>query len=224
FILDNDPCWASDCTRFFCLNLEFQRVQKMSTAQAPVLCLALLFVGTVAFAADDFTAAVVVLSETGFPAADSAAPSRQQLANRLPGSRFASTQQLAGALHASTAQLLVLPYGSVFPEQVWPEIHQFLERGGNLLVLGGRPFTRAAYRDNAGWRLRNYSTRFTRPLMIDQYQDTPGSEGLEFQTNIDVPLQLPRFAWKRAFSPIIRLSAVDLYQRDGAAGSLDARL
>ncbi len=32
------------------------------------------------------------------------------------------------------------------------------------------------------------------------------------------------FKWKRAFSPVIRLSAVDLYHRGGAAGSIDARL
>src|SRR6476619_524369 len=35
---------------------------------------------------------------------------------------------------------------------------------------------------------------------------------------------MPAFSWKRAFSPVIRLSAVDLYHRGGAAGSLDARL
>ena len=37
-------------------------------------------------------------------------------------------------------------------------------------------------------------------------------------------LQLPAFGWKRAFSPVIRLSAVDLYKRGGSAGAIDARL
>src|SRR5262249_46133362 len=86
------------------------------------------------------------------------------------------------------------------------------------------PFTRSAYRDAGQWKLRDYSIRFTRPLMIDQYQETPSSEGLEFQTNPDVPVRLPRFSWKRAFSPVIRLSATDLYNRGGSAGSIDARL
>ncbi len=86
------------------------------------------------------------------------------------------------------------------------------------------PFTRAGYRDSSGWHLRDYSVRFIRPLMIDQYQETPGSDGLEFQANPELPLQLPAFAWKRAFSPVIRLSAVDLYHRGGTAGSIDARL
>src|SRR5260370_7740767 len=60
--------------------------------------------------------------------------------------------------------------------------------------------------------------------MIDQYQVTSGSEGLEFQTNPDVISQIPGFAWTRAFSLVIRLSEVDLYKRGGSTGSIDARL
>jgi hypothetical protein len=142
----------------------------------------------------------------------------------LPGAHFASAQDLPGLLDDNTSRLLVLPYGSAFPEQAWSSIYSFLSRGGNLLVLGGRPFTRGAYHDGSAWRQRDYSVRFTRPLMIDQYQITPGSDGLDFQTNPDVTLQPQRFAWKRAFSPVIRLSAVDLYNRGGSAGSIDARL
>ena len=116
------------------------------------------------------------------------------------------------------------PYGSVYPEEAWPSIHSYLQRGGNLLVLGGRPFTRAAYRDHGTWKLRDYSVRFIRPLMIDQYQETPGSDGLEFQSNPEIPTKLASFTWKQAFSPVIRLSSVDLYKRGGAAGAIDARL
>ena len=168
--------------------------------------------------------AVVILAEPGFPSADSAVASPQQLAGWVAGAQLASVDQLPQLLTAPATALLILPYGSAFPEEAWPEIHGFLQRGGNLLVLGGEPFTRAAYRDHGSWKLRDYSVRYIRPLMIDQYQVTPGSEGLEFQTNPEIPLQLPAFPWKRAFSPVIRLSAVDLYQRGGAAGAIDARL
>ena len=137
---------------------------------------------------------------------------------------MANADHLRDVLAAPSARLLVLPYGSAFPEDDWPAIKQFLDRGGNLLVFGGRPFTRSAYRDRDGWHLRDYSVRFTRPLMIDQYQETPGSDGLEFQHNPEQTLQVNPFAWKRAFSPVIRLSAVDVYHRGGAAGSIDARL
>jgi hypothetical protein len=167
---------------------------------------------------------VVVFADAGFPSADSAAPSPDQLQRIFPGAHYAAMPELRALLADSASRLLVLPYGSAFPEDVWPEIYRFLSRGGNLLVLGGRPFTRSAYRDAAGWKLRDYSTRFTRPLMIDQYQLTPGSEGLEFETNPDLTVRLSPFSWKRGFSPVIRLSAVDLYNRQGSAGAIDARL
>jgi hypothetical protein len=169
-------------------------------------------------------AGVVVFSNSGFPTADSASVSEQQLGSLIPGAQIASADQLPAALQSPSTALLVLPYGSAFPEAAWPNINEFLQRGGNLLVVGGRPFSRSAYRDNAGWHLRDYSVRFMRALMIDQYQETPGSDGAEFQTNPDMPLQLPKFPWKRGFSPVIRLSAVDLYKRGGAAGSIDARV
>jgi hypothetical protein len=173
-------------------------------------------------AAQDFSS-VILFQEDGFPAVDTAAP-RRDLGAQMPGARIVNASSLPGVLAAAEAGTLVLPYGSVFPESAWPATLAFLQRGGNLVALGGRPFTRAAYRDEGVWKLRAYSTRFTRPLMIDQYQETLGSEGSVFQTNGDAPLTLPAFSWARAFSPVIRLSAVDLYKRGGSAGALDARL
>jgi hypothetical protein len=171
--------------------------------------------------AKDFSS-VVVLSEPGFPSADAAAPA--PLESTLEGAHFASAEQLSATLKDLTVRTLVLPYGSAFPEQAWPAIFDFLQNGGNLVVLGGRPFTRSAYHDGSGWHLREYSVRFIRPLMMDQYQTTPGSDGMKFESNPDIPAKLAQFPWKHAFSPTIRLSAVDLYHRGGTAGSLDARL
>jgi hypothetical protein len=193
------------------------------------VCLVLVTLGTGASATDraweaQSSAATVVFSEPGFPSADSAGPSEHDLAAMLPVARFASAEQLAILLRDPGTRLLVLPYGSAFPEASWPDIFAFLKHGGNLLVLGGRPFTRSAYHDAGGWKLRAYSVRFARDLMIDQYQTTPGSDGLQFQPNPDLPLKLQQFSWRRAFSPVIRLSSIDLYHRGGSAGSIDARL
>src|SRR5207249_10084676 len=58
-----------------------------------------------------------------------------------------------------------------------------------------------------------FRSRFIRQLSMDQFQTTPGSAGMEFQSNPDITISLPRFSWQRAFSPVIRLSAVDLYNR-----------
>src|SRR5277367_762869 len=119
----------------------------------------------------------VVFSEPGFPSADSAGASAQELAASLPGARFAPAAELVTLLKDPATRLLVLPYGSAFPEESWPDILSFLKHGGNLLVLGGRPLTRSAYRGVSGWKLRADSGRFTRALMIDQYQAKPGSDG-----------------------------------------------
>jgi len=174
--------------------------------------------------AQEAAPAVVILNDASLPSADSPAFPQQLLQKAVPGARFALAKELDSLLTESSTRLLVLPYGSAFPEENWTAIHTFLQGGGNLLVLGGRPFTRAAYHDDSGWHLRDYSVRFTRQLSMDQFQTTPGSAGMEFQKNPDVTISLPHFSWQRAFSPIIRLSAVDLYNRGGSAGSIDARL
>src|SRR5260221_8626215 len=108
-------------------------------------------------------------------------------------------------------KLLVLGYGSAFPENSWGDIFSFLRRGGNLLVIGGRPLTRSPYKNTAGWHLRNYSVRFLRQIFIDQDQTATGAAGLEFYPNPDVPVTIPAFSWKKSFNPVIWLSAVDFY-------------
>ncbi len=167
---------------------------------------------------------LVIWSEPGLPVADSPAPSSAQLTQCFPNARLASTEQLPAQLSDPQTRLLILAQASVVPEAAWSTIFSYLQRGGNLLVLGGRPFTRAAYRDSTGWHVRDYSVRFSRLLLIDQYQSTPGSSGAQFASNPDFPLDLPQFSWQQAYSPIIRLSASNLYNRGGSAGSLDVRL
>src|SRR5258708_7198843 len=187
----------------------------MRTTSLCIIAALTLALGATAMAADRFSSAVI-FSEAGFPAADTAGPS-SQFAALLPGARLAPATQLASLIQDPATRLLVLPYGSAFPEAAWSDISTFLYNGGNLLVLGGRPFTRSAYHDPSGWHLRDYSVRFARALMIDQYQTTPGSDGFQFQTNPELPLKLPPFAWVRAFSPVSRLTSVKLYHRGGTA-------
>ena len=64
-------------------------------------------------------APVVVFSEPGFPSADTAAVSADQLAKMVPGARVAMAEQLKAELARSEMKLLVLGYGSVFPENSW---------------------------------------------------------------------------------------------------------
>jgi len=208
---------------FFQIGLRDPTMSNSAVLRISIACLLALLIPSPA-PAQQYPSAVI-WSEPGLPCADSAAATPAQLSQIFPGARLAPADQLTGLLTDSQTKLLILPQGSVFPEVAWSGINDFLHRGGNLLVLGGRPFTRAAYRDASGaWQLRDYSTRFTRPLLVDQYQATPGSAGAVFTTNPDIPIDFPHFSWKQAFSPIIRLSTNDLYNRGGSAGSLDVNL
>src|SRR5262245_6391926 len=73
---------------------------------------------------------VVTLRETGLPSADCPAVLQPELEKALPGARFVCADQLASALGESATRLLVLPYGSAFPEENWPAIREFLQNGG----------------------------------------------------------------------------------------------
>jgi hypothetical protein len=181
----------------------------------------------VLFAASDLLAAdasVKVLEGPGFPAADTSPLSSAQIHALLPSASFVTAQQLSSALTEDNVSLLVLPYGSAFPEDSWKDIDTYLSRGGNLLVLGGRPFTRAAYQEGGAWQLRTYSVRFIHELRIDQYEETPESNGLSYVPNGDMVTQLPAFAWQQAFSPIIHLSDSRIDERGGSAGRIDTRV
>lgn len=169
-------------------------------------------------------AKTVVFWQPGFPAVDSSAPSEAALHAAFPAAVFADADHLSDALAAADTNLLVLPYGSAWPEAKWDGILRYLDRGGNLLVLGGKPFIRAVYRDAGGWHPRSQSTAQTLELFIDGYQQTPGSGGLQFAANDEVFPRLPAFAWKRAFSPVVRLSVVNTDSSGGATGGEDMDL
>ena len=167
------------------------------------------------------SATAVVLAEPGFPAVDSAVALQSELSPALLNARFVNAEQLSGALAAPEARLLVVS-GSAFPEQAWPAIYGFLQRGGNLLALGGRPFAQAAYRDGGKWALRPERNAFAKKLFINDYTETPGSSGLQFEANQDYSqLAIPKFDWTRAWSLVVKLSGQDMYPRGGSTGSLD---
>lgn len=166
----------------------------------------------------------VVFYEPGFPSADSPAATEAALHAAFADDEFAGAQQLASVLEKPETDLLVMPYGSAYPETAWPAILRYLDRGGNLLALGGKPFTRPAYSTGSGWQLRAPSVAASLELLIHDYQETPGSDSLSFVPNHDVQPEVTAFHWKRAFSPVLRLSLVPKYNRDGATGEEDSDL
>ena len=169
-------------------------------------------------------ARTVVFAEANFPSADAPAPNEAELRAAFPDAAFADVNHLASALADGSSSLLVLPYGSAWPEAQWDAILRYLDRGGNLLALGGKPFTRAAFHDETGWHLRSASVAQSLELFIHDYQETPGSQSAAFTPNPDVFPALPAFAWKRAFSPVVRLSVVDGDTTGGHTGYEDMDL
>jgi hypothetical protein len=169
-------------------------------------------------------AKTVVFWQPGFPAADSPVPDEAGLRTPFTAAEFADAGQLGDALARPETDLLVMPYGSAWPEADWDAILKYLDRGGNLMVLGGKPFTRAAYQDASGWHLRPASVAQSLELFIHDYQETPGSDAAQFTPNPDVFPALPAFGWKRAFSPVIRLSVVDGDTTGGHTGYEDMDL
>jgi hypothetical protein len=173
-------------------------------------------------------AKTVVFWQAGFPAADSPAPDSAGLRAAFADASFVDAAGLGDALSKPETDLLVLPYGSAWPEADWDSILRYLDHGGNLIVLGGQPFTRAAFEDTDGWHVRTASVAQSLELFIHDYQETPGSDAgvgsLKFAANPDVFPQLPAFGWKRAFSPVVRLSVVDGDTTGGHTGYEDMDL
>ncbi|HEX4037477.1 MAG TPA: hypothetical protein VHX37_05410 [Acidobacteriaceae bacterium] len=188
-------------------------------------------------------AKTVVFWEPGFPAADSPAPNEAGLRAGFADADFVDAAGLQSALANAATDLLVLSYGSAWPEAEWRPILEYLDRGGNLLVLGGKAFTRAAYEDGHGWHLRTASVAQALELFIAGYQETPGfdpgklwkrfsggqwkpidPEGLMFEPDNEVYPRVPPFGWTRGFSPVVRLSVVDGDTTGGHTGYEDMDL
>ena len=168
---------------------------------------------------------IVILDEPGLPAIDTAPVPMNLLHQALPEAKSSSATELERSLGDKSARLLVLPYGSTFPLDQWNSIQKFLARGGNLLTLGGRPFTRPARFENGAWRVLPETYAFARELLISDYQETPGSSHLVPMLNKDEAVgNFSEIKWQRAYSMVIRLSQEETSARVGASGSIDSQL
>ncbi|HNU09605.1 MAG TPA: hypothetical protein PKO33_17685, partial [Pyrinomonadaceae bacterium] len=85
---------------------------------------------------------IVVFWEEGFPSIDGFSFSRASLESAFKGHdlRFVGVAGLGAALDPKT-DVFINPYGSAFPQSAWKSILKYLLVGGNLVNLGGRPFS-----------------------------------------------------------------------------------
>lgn len=84
-------------------------------------------------------AQVAVFWQPGFPTVASQRLDRATLSAALADPSFLDLKTLEAGGSLENTELLVLPYGSAVPTDAWKSIEAYLQRGGNLLVLGGQP-------------------------------------------------------------------------------------
>ncbi len=121
--------------------------------------------------------------------------------------------------------LLVLPYGSAFPKEGWDDLFEYLKLGGNLLVLGGRPFEVPVVRAGKKWIPEVPQTAYHQALNIEQLNTVPLRRVVKHQGALGFSLlddvTLPPL---EAHSLMVRLTEIDNENRCGAIGPLDSEI
>ncbi|MGC9996577.1 MAG: alpha-amylase family protein [Terriglobia bacterium] len=125
---------------------------------------------------------VMVLWQNGFPTLESQPVPQETLRKALDGMQpeFVSLNELNQIETWGDVELLVLPYGSAVPSQDWSAIKRYLETGGNLLVLGGRPLTIPVWSAGDRFIAGPPETAYSREIGIEQTYEAPLAAGLEF--------------------------------------------
>jgi hypothetical protein len=133
-------------------------------------------------------AKVVVFWQEGFPTVASDPVDRATLQRALEGMgpQFANVANIQATGTLRGAELLVLPYGSAISTDAWKAIDQFLNDGGNLLVIGGQPLRVPVTEANG---------TFLEARAQDSYSRT-----LDFRHTYEVPVPTgSKFAWKHGY-------------------------
>ena len=128
------------------------------------------------------TAKVVVFYQSGFPTVDSQ-PIEQEILRTALGEMqpvFAGVEELKTPETLRDADLLVLPYGSAFPADAWKQIYQYLQDGGNLLTLGGRPLFIPVFREGDLFRQAPPQNTYSRYVGIWHTYEAPQKDWDKF--------------------------------------------
>ena len=148
------------------------------------------------------TAKVVVFYQGGFPTVDSQPIQQETLRTALGEMQplFAGIEELKKPETLRDADFLVLPYGSAFPADAWKQISTYLQEGGNLLTLGGRPLLVPVFRAGDRFEQVPAQNTFSRYLGIWHTYEAPQKDGAGFVWDDDY-----------SFLPPIELHARKVY-------------
>ena len=120
---------------------------------------------------------VAVFFEAGFPAVDIEAIPEADLRQALAGLdvEWLSASRLASGLSRERHDVLVMPFGSAYPEEAWLAILRFLEAGGSLVNVGGRPFAVTVSRKGAAWQALAESSACYKTLGLTHIFQVPAA-------------------------------------------------
>jgi hypothetical protein len=126
---------------------------------------------------------VVIFWQDGFPTTDSQPIARETLLKSFGGGEatFAGIEDLKKADTLKDADLLVLPYGSSFPVDAWEPIFGYLDEGGNLLTLGGRPLFVPVAKEDGRFVPRREQNTYSRLVGIAHTYEVPQKNWVSFQ-------------------------------------------
>lgn len=174
---------------------------------------------------------IAVFSEAGFPAVDIEVIPEADLRQTLAGLdvEWLSASRLPSGLSRERHDVLVMPFGSAYPEEAWPAILRFLEAGGNLVNVGGRPFAVAVSRRGSAWQTRPESSACYKTLGFTHIFQVPAAAVAAWAVAAAapaVPASLATgFSADAVFEADIRLTNTkDFPDEDGSDGPREGRV
>jgi hypothetical protein len=125
---------------------------------------------------------VVVFWQAGFPALEGQPVPQETLRKALEGLQpvFANLEELNEPETLRDAELLVLPYGSAVPADAWAAVLKYLQTGGNLLVLGGRPLAIPVRKEAGRFIAAPTESAYSREIGVEHAYEAPLRPGLKF--------------------------------------------
>jgi hypothetical protein len=174
---------------------------------------------------------VAVFYEADFPAVDLEAIPEADLRQALAGLdvEWLSASRLASGLSRERHDVLVMPFGSAYPEEAWPAILRFLEAGGSLVNVGGRPFAVAVSRRGSAWQAQPESSACYKALGFTHIFQVPAAAVATWAVASAapaVPASLATgFRADTVFEADIRLTNTkDFPDEDGSDGPREGRV
>src|SRR5437879_5069037 len=155
---------------------------------------------------------------------------RQTLQDALQDfdSEFLGVEELTKRLSTTHFDLFLNPYGSTFPKEAFDRISGFLADGGNLVNLGGAPFSLPVDRVASGWRVEPRQTSYHQRLGITQAFSASAGAVSAYQPNPELEWTrqlVDQFTVREVYELYVRFTSVtDFPNEDGSAGPRDAVL